>query len=593
MKNFNIIYLISAILLFPACEEVLDVRTSSEWDDADVWHVPEIAEGTLMKAYMSIAQLPDNYSNNFLDAATDNALTNNFNSSVYKVAMGETTTSANPFGNWGTCYEQFQYIHSFLENGLTPNTVYNRTDAKLDSLIKSRLKGEAFFLRAWWGFELLKMYGGKTATGEALGYPIITHYITQDEAKNSTEFRRNTYAECAAQIIRDCDSAIVRLPATYTGEDIVTGATQIGRASKYSAGVLKSRVALYAASPAYQPDEIVKITGMGQYTIVNLAAYQKKWEYAALVADSVLQLSGFGNFTAMTAKNLADAGNTTPADFVFRKFFNSRALETRHFPPFYYGSAQTIPSQNLVDAFPAKNGFPASDPRSAIAPGTPYANRDNRLNLNIYYQGRVFGTTGLPIDVVAGGKDSEEYHPSCSRSGYYLAKFMSSKETLLNPTTATNAMHYNPLLRKSEVFINFAEAANEAWGPKEKGGFPTKFTAYDVIKTVRSSSGGITSTTYLDEMAAGANTFRQLIQDERRIEFTFEDQRYFDMRRWVLKLDEPVYGIVVERATDGTLTYTKKKIEDRRLSNIRDYYSPLPYDEVIKNKNLVNNVGWN
>ncbi|MEA4936616.1 MAG: RagB/SusD family nutrient uptake outer membrane protein [Paludibacter sp.] len=592
MKKINIIFLLCLLLMISACENVLEEKATNQWVESDVWRVPQMAEGVLMKAYAAIAQAPDNFGGNFMDAATDNALTSSYSSPVYKVAMGGITTSSNPFGNWSTCYEQLQYIHQFLENGLSDDIKYNRVDSVVNKQTKDRLKGEAYFLRAWWSFQLLMQYGGKTDDGEALGYPIITKFITEQEAANPENFSRNTYAECVRQILNDCDTAMAYLPMTYTGSDIVTGVSNVGRASRLSAAVLKSRVALYGASPAYQPDAITLITANGSFSVVNNLAYENKWAYAALVSDSIIQMSGFGNFLGLKAANLADAPNTTPADFVFRKYFNNRAMEGRHFPPFYYGNANTIPSQNLVDAFPAANGYPVTDPRANVDPANPYAQRDSRLDLNVYYQGRMFGTAGKTIDVVSGGRDSREYHASASRSGYYLAKFMSKKNAMLNPALSSNAIHYYPLLRKSEVFLNFAEAANEAWGPKGKDpNGKCKYSAYEVIKLVRSLSGGITATEYLDEMAVNKDLFRQLIQNERRIEFAFENHRYYDMRRCLLKLNEPVKGVEVSRS-EGVLSFNVKEIEVRKFDNIRSYYAPIPYEERIKNRNLINNTGW-
>ena len=73
-----------------------------------------------------------------------------------------------------------------------------------------------------------------------------------------------------------------------------------------------------------------------------------------MIADEVLKMDGFGNFYGLKATDLADAGNTTPAEFLFRTYFNSRDLENKHFAPYYLGKANTVPSQNLVDAFPMK-----------------------------------------------------------------------------------------------------------------------------------------------------------------------------------------------------------------------------------------------
>ncbi|WEK38318.1 MAG: RagB/SusD family nutrient uptake outer membrane protein [Candidatus Pseudobacter hemicellulosilyticus] len=583
----------AAIVLLAACKKNLDTKTLNEWDPEDVWRIPELAEGVLMDVYNSLPTRPDNFDGNFLDAATDNGVTNRY-TNVYKAGMGGITAQDNPLANWGDCYAQLQTINLFLEKGLTDQLLYDRVSTEADARIKARLKGEALFLRAWYSFSLLQRNGGKTASGAALGYPIIDHFLSDSEGRDMETYERASYQQCVTQIMADCDSAIRLLPFVYSGTDVVTGTTQTGRASGGAALVLKSRVALYGASPAYQDDAVVLLNDMGNFTVVDAQRYNTQWVMAALVADTALRTSGFGSFTGIKATDLADAATTTPAEFVWRKFFNSNDMESRHFPPYYRGSGQTAPSQNLVEAFPAKNGFPVTDSRSGYDPANPDPSlvaRDNRMNLNVYYQGRTFGAAGGKIDVVYGGKDSRSFHAAASRSGYYLAKFLSNKDNMLNPVQTLTAIHYYPLLRKAEVFLNYAEAANEAWGPHTKGP-GCQYTAYEVIRSIRNLSGGITSTTYLDEMAASKESFRTLIQNERRLELAFENHRFFDLRRWLLPLNESIKALEVTRQEDGTLVYRVQELEARNLNDIRYYYLPLPQNELLKSKKLVNNLGW-
>ena len=55
---------------------------------------------------------------------------------------------------------------------------------------------------------------------------------------------------------------------------------------------------------------------------------------------------------------------------------------------------------------------------------------------------------------------------NATRTGYYLAKFMNTVADFLKPLEEQDSRHYNPMLRKAEVWFNFAEASNEAFGPK-------------------------------------------------------------------------------------------------------------------------------
>ena len=593
----NRLYIILAgILLVSGCEKALDTKVTWQIGDEDVWRVPELAMGVLHKAYNGISNRPDCYAENFLDAATDNAVCTQHSASVYKLGQGAMTSFNNPIGNWSTCYNMLEYVNSFLENGLSDNVLYNREDPDKDAQIKDRLRGEAYFLRAWWHFELLKMYGGKSADGKALGVPVADHYISYEEASENGMFIRPSYQATVDFICNDLDLAMELLPASYSGSDQNFGDTQIGRATSGAAAVLKSRVLLYSASPAMQDDDIVKITGMGTYEVVNPGIYQKKWELVAKQIARILTMEGFGTYVPLLPSDIADAQSES-SDFAFRRYFNNNLLEANHFPPYYFGKSMTVPSHNLVKAFCAKNGFPVTDPRSGVDISGPafdmsrlYSVMDDRFARVIYSQGSVFGNSGTALDMSEGGRDSHGYNENATTTGYYLAKFVSTVSGMLNPVASAGSAHYNPLLRKSEVLLNYAEASNEAYGPKAVGE-GSSVSAYDIIKSIRSLAGGIMSDAWLDECAGGKDTFRALIQNERRLEFAFENHRYFDMRRWLLPLDEDVCGVEITRNEDNTFSYREKVVEPRKYT-VRDYYAPLPYAEISKNPNLVNNTGW-
>ncbi len=644
MKHILGSCVLAGLFLFCACDDTLDTKVTWQIGDSDTWRVPELAQGVLYKAYNGIANRPDCFEDNFLDCATDNAVTNLRSSSVYKLNMGGMTAFNNPIGNWSNAYNMLNYVNSFLENGLTDQVQYNRTDPEVDKQIKLRLEGESYFLRAWWHFELLKMYGGKAKNGKALGIPLATdpevdkqiklrlegesyflrawwhfellkmyggkakngkalgipladHFISQDEAAQNGEFLRPTYQATVDFIVNDLDNAIELLPNVYQGDDLEFGNTQIGRATKAAAAVLKSRALLYSASPAMQDDDVTKITGMGQFEILNPTVYQAKWEAVAKEINKILGMEGFGTYVPVTASSIADV-QTESSDYAFRRYFNNNLLEGLHFPPFYYGSARATPSHNLVKAFYAKNGYPATDVRSGVDLSDPdfdltqlYAVLDNRFALNVYYHSATFGDSGQPLDMSEGGKDSPSFSENATRTGYYLAKFVSKKSAMLNPIQTLNSVHYNPLLRKSEVLLNFAEAANEAWGNPTVKAEGCLYSAYEILKTIRSQAGGINFDLYLDEMAQSKDSFRKLIQNERRLEFTFENHRYFDMRRWVLPLNEEVEGVAVTRKEDGTFSFKVQKVEQRKYE-VKNYFMPLPYAELEKNKNLMNNQGW-
>jgi len=592
IKTNKLLFLCSLCLLFFAsCNDDLEDKKTNLWDTSDVWTISTMARGVLNKAYEGMPTTPDSYGSNYLDAATDNAMTTIYDNLCYRLASGEMTQRNNLLGVWGTAYEKFQYIHQFLLNGLGDNVYYVRGNDEQDLAYKKRLEGEAYFLRAYWGYRLLQVYGGKTDDGQALGYPIVTSFLTMEEMEHAN-LPRDTYEACATQIMNDCDRATELLPLEYKGSDNIIGITQLGRASALAAKALKTQVALLAASPAFQPDSIVKINGMGNYTILDETVYKQKWVRAAEVADQCIKTTGFGGVYGLKATDLADAPNKTPSEFILRSYFNNNTIERRYFAPFYLGTARTVPSQNLVDAFPAANGFPISDSRSNYDSQSPYINRDKRLDLNVYHQGSTYGKNGLLVNTSDDGEFGRLFSEHNSQTGYYLAKGISKSQNMLDIDATKNAIHYYPLLRKTQVYLAYAEAANEAWGPMSKSPEMSN-TAYDIIKSLRKVSGGITSTTYLDEMAADVASFRKLIHNERRIELAFESSRYWDLRRWLDPLDESVRGVEVSLDDQLNTVYSYMEVAPRNYHAIRDYYVPLPYSEILKMPNLINNLGWN
>lgn len=573
------------ILTVSAACTKLDPVIDNTYGEDDAFGLPDNAEGILMAAYGNIPNMvTGDYGGDFLDAATDNAVTNNFGS-IYRVGAGGLTVQHNPVGNWNLAYNNLRNIHMFLERGLGDNVIYNLNDPVADAAKRKNLKGEAFFLRAWWSFQLLQQYGGKTETGEALGYAIVLRSYSLDETAALDNIRRDTYEACAAQIVKDLDSAYANLPLVYSGGDPTFGNRNRGRADGQAALALKSRVALYAASPAYQSDDITQLNSMGQFSVVNEQAYREKWETAAAYAQEAIDV--IGDFVSLKPADWN--ANVTPPEFIFRTYHSNRALETQNYPVRHFGSARTGPSQNLVDAFPAANGFPILDPRAGYDPQDPYANRDPRLAHTVMYNGMTLN--GSPIETYEHGKDSRSGNAQNTRTGYYVRKWLSVQPGLTDIENPGNDHHYHAMLRRTELFLNLAEASNEAYGPLVAGPGQT-FSAVDIIKLIRARAG-ISDQTYIDEVAVmGQDAFREVIQNERRIELAFENHRFFDMRRWVLPLNEEVRGVRIEKDDKGDLSYEIIPVEPRTMNALKYYYLPIPYNEIVKSQNLQNNLGW-
>ena len=199
------------------------------------------------------------------------------------------------------------------------------------------------------------------------------------------------------------------------------------------------------------------------------------------------------------------------------------------------------------------------------------------------------GATYKGTQIITGSYSSDNNGlnkiSTSTRTGYYLRKLLRD-DCDPNPSATNAQYHYPVYLRYTEIFLAYAEAANEAWGPTGKGSHG--FSAYDVIKALHDRAG--VGNDYLDSIQGDKDKMRQLIRNERRIELSFENKRFRDMRRWNLDLNETAKGIKIDQV-GGALQYTKIDVEPRNYAS-HMYHGPIPETEVLKWSNLEQNKGW-
>ena len=244
------------------------------------------------------------------------------------------------------------------------------------------------------------------------------------------------------------------------------------------------------------------------------------------------------------------------------------------------------PTQNLVDAFPMANGYPIDDSRSNYDAANPYSGRDPRLSQYIIYEGAKEGVSNTVIHTGSQGgtDDGVNVKETSTRTGYYMKKRL-RMDVNCNPSSKTGKTHYTPRIRYTEMFLDYAEAANEAWGPKVSGSH--SYSAYDVIKAIRKRAGvGGDDDAYLEECAQDKDKMRELIRNERRLELCFESFRFWDLRRWKANMNETAMG--VDYTENG---FTSLTVETRSFKDYM-YYGPIPYSEILKYGNLIQNKGW-
>ncbi len=570
-------------IVFAGCKKNLSPLDDNHRVLEDIYDDPSFAEGILMNAY---TRLPTNgYS--FSEVATDDAVTNDKFNPLLNMATGSWSAANNPIDQWNNSNAAITYLNLFLKEVDSVNWSYLNKDVRL--LFKDRLKGEAYGLRGMFMFNLLQSHGGYSASGELLGVPIITEPL--DPNSNFSK-PRNTFTECIQQIYTDLteaekylpldyiDVGTSQIPAKYSGivaadYNRVFGSFNRQRLSARIVKAIRTKTALLAASPAYNPQ--------------GTAA---KWEAAANYAGEVLDLNGgiggldpkgalFYTASNVNAINLANGADQK--EMLWRgSIVTNNGIEQTNFPPTLFGNGRVNPSQNLVDAFPMANGYPITDAvNSGYVATDPYANRDPRLKNYILVNGGSLANKSIFTKTDNPTNDAVNQLPTSTRTGYYLKKLLRD-DVNLNPSSTSVQKHYPVHIRYTEIFLIYAEAANEAWGPDGPGA--QGLTARSVIAAIRKRAGIAQPDNYLASVNSKTD-MRNLIHNERRLELSFEGFRFWDLRRWKEALAEPARGVTITNNV-----YSIQPVEIRQFSDFMSY-GPIPLSEVLK-FNLTQNKGW-
>ncbi|MFT3823249.1 MAG: RagB/SusD family nutrient uptake outer membrane protein [Chitinophagaceae bacterium] len=541
MKRFFLYIFLPAVILATACKKTAEGYPLERWDEDVVFDptdsVGSYASQFLMNVY---SYLPNSFagvsSNALLDAGTDDAVYRYPGSTIEIFVNGAWTSWNMPDNVWSKYYTGIRRANIFLKNiGGVP--------LKTASL-KPQWKAEARFLRAMFYFELVKRWGGVPIIGD-------TVYRLED----NVDLPRNTYDECIQYIANECDSVQDKLLKENTIAD-----GDWGRITRTAALSLKARALLYAASP-----------------LNNTTNDLSKWKKAVDASKAIVDL---GTHSLYSAYNTMFVTRKTTETILGYQSGTGYGLETNNGPTGYSGTGAgnglNNPTQNLVDAFPMKNGKAITETGSGYDPQNPYTNRDPRLGYTILYN----TTTWLnrAVELYNGGRDY-----SGTQTGYYMRKFLGAFTT----STAYSATNHNAMIfRYAETLLNYAEALNEYnSAPPE--------AAFTAVEAIRQRAG---LSPYTISRSLNQADFRKLVRNERRLELAFEEHRFWDIRRW--KIAPEVLNATVLKGiniTKNGTTYSydyNRNVITTTAWNDRMYLYPIPIAEMEKSKKLVQNPGW-
>lgn len=570
MKNY--IFILLALLGFSACDDFLDRTPTSNLDEEKVFSVYLNAQRYQADIYSGLTQrfnAVGSFNPVPLSSASDESESN----------PGYSGTKAFNMGNYNGVDANIYDLYAAIRKA---NTFFKNA-SKIpfpDNATKDKMLGEVYFLRAFYYNELLKRFGGM---------PILTEADLMMPGDNLMR-PRNSYRECFAFIMSDIEKAISMLPVTIP-------TNEYGRATKGAAMALKARMLLYAASPLYS--QKTGLLGVGGQVDDWLDKDNKSWWLkAAEAAKAVIDLKdGDGALVyelyKTTAANRAD--DYEKLFFKRREHGNKEVIFYKHEAPVgikssqisvwmpsgdFGGAGEVQPTANFVKLFEMSDGKYIDEPGTSYDPAKPYLNRDPRFYKIIIYHGSSW--QGKTVDL---STTSAQFPSGTFLTGYFVRKYIPEE---VKKETSVTAYHNWIYFRLAEMYLNYAEAMNEVEGPTQR--------VRDAVNAVRSRSGVVNLPVAL---TSDKKAMRLRLQRERAIELCFEEQRWWDARRWSTgeegELAQKWFGgamlKTVVTKNGSTVSYSEEPYFTRIYQPYNNYYQ-IPLGEMDKNPLFVQNPGY-
>lgn len=561
------------VIIAAACKKNFEEKPLDFITEDYVWDAND-PSGDVAGKWISFiySRIPTGYArlNNVpLECASDDAVPSADGSATWNVIRGG-YSPASPFDdNWGNSYAGIRAANIFLNNYLKVPWA--------DSSRKVWFPNEARALRAYFYYELIKRYGGVPLVGDVV-------YNPNDAAL--LQLKRNSFEECVNYIVSELDKAKDSLRPDASLANRTTD-QDFGRMRKSVVIALKAKVLLLAASPLFNPSA----TPDKPYT--GYAAYNPgRWKAAADAAKTLIDMGIYGLEANRYTLNITRANK----EHIFMRMSDNRTTNfyTYRMSPVGYSPGNTksegrvSPTQELVDVFPMKNGKAITDPAAGFDPANPYANRDPRLDQTIFYNGATW--LQKPVEVFEGGKDKPNnaaLAAAQTQTGYYSKKFCGND----NNSTTYSSTNYKDdgfvpawcIIRYADILLMYAEAMNEFSGPDA--------SIYSAVEAIRQRAGLVP---FALPTGLSQDAMRETIRNERRIELAFEEQRFWDIRRW--KIAKTVYGsmlhgVTIIKNTNGTFTYTPKEVTKPFFTDAMNLF-PIILKETQVNPGLAQNPGY-
>lgn len=524
------------------------------------------------------------------------------------------------FHRYGDCYKYIRQANIFLQKAHPIMTTGTQGDQLLEDEL-TQMKANVRFMRAFYHYLLFEQYG-----------PII---LVKDKIYNATEDQdvpRNTVDE----VIEYIDSELTAVASELTQEPIFEDKDYRAWPTKGVALAVRAKLWLYAASPLLNGGyrEALSVTNPdGTRLFPDYDA--GKWEKALAACKDFIDYAEAGRYELYKEYKDDNGAVIDPDKSVYNLFqkytheviwatanndwggMNGDAFDRRIAPRCEKnGLGSTGVTQELVDAFYMKDGFPVSAtaylPQSTlyqeegygtykdqndnfskkytnVTVSNRYLNREPRFYNTVFFNGRQWPVSCNQVLFYNGGNSGVQ-EGQATLTGYMLFKRFNRSVSLTNPGVASQ---FRPsiIFRLADFYLMYAEAANEV--------NPNDARVLKYLNLVRERAGLPDIETLNPAIRGNQELQRAAIQRERQIELATEGQRYFDVRRWMIadkngegRQNGYVHGMNVRGESNDKEDFNRIVEASQIVFNRKMYLYPMPDSEMRKTKNLVQNPGW-
>lgn len=556
-----------------------------------------------------------------------------------RIVRGEQNRNEPLMAGWDFYYQAIRDCNIFIENVSDTGKVPD-----LGATERERWLGEAYFLKAYFHFHLMKLYGPVVLVRENL--PI-------DATMEQMRVKREPFDTCVAYVVELLDAAAGQLPSPLE----VNQLTELGRVTSAAALTLKAKVLVTAASPLFNGNpDYARFANKDGEKLFAAEFSIDKWTAAAeacRVAIEACNAAGLDLYDFNSSGSQIQLSDATrqklsinnavtdpwtseiiwglsgrPADG-FQNAIMSRIdpkLPTNFTPRDLMG-----PTVEITNNYYTKNGVPVADDKDLAWKNNPYElrkvteserydmeqdyttvamhfDREPRFYAHLAFDGSTWYLETGPSGSGTGDADQWKVHARAGGSqamvssvnyqltGYWAKKMINVKYTMTSGGSALERYPW-PELRMADLYLLYAESLVEL---NKLTGEPEGATYWlDKIRARAGFPDGVVKdwADHTDKPAEATTQdgLRRIIRQERTNELMFEGQRFWDQRRWKVAREQldrkTISGWTVDQETPEGY-YNKRVLFTMRFMSPRDYLWPLKESDLVVNPNLVQNPEW-